>query len=102
MSECVEVQEIPIGRGKVTGIHVRLPGDGANLLIVRADRGYVMCGYLNLAVAEQVGDAAVLVRGVRSIEDVLAAHVVDATSRAKSLGVKPGQPVREALLRLQE
>ncbi len=97
MAETVEVREVRIGKGEALGIHVRLPGEGANLLIVRADRGYIMCGYLNLAVAEEFGDAAALVRGVGSIEDVLEAKVVDATSRAKALGVQPGMEVRRAL-----
>lgn len=102
MAETVEVREVPVGKGKVTGVHVRMPGEGANLLVLRADRGYVMCGYLNLEVAEKVGDTAVLVRGVKTIEDVLAAKVVDATSRAKALGIAAGQPVTDALSLLQD
>ena len=101
MAKPAEVREVQIGKGKVVGVHVRLPGEGANLLLIRADRGYVMCGYLNLALAEEVGDAAALVRGVGSIEDVLEAKIVDATSKAKAMGVKPGMAARQALVLMQ-
>jgi uncharacterized protein YunC (DUF1805 family) len=93
----VKIVEIPVGRGKALGIHVQMPGEGAHLLVVRGDRGFIMCGYLNVALAEEVGDAAAMVRGVNSIEDVLERTIVSATSHAQALGVVPGMPVRDAL-----
>ena len=93
----VQIVEIPVGRGKALGIHVQMPGEGANLLVVRGDHGFIMCGYLNMALAEEVGDAAAMVRGVNSIEDVLERTIVSVTSRARMLGVMPGMPARDAL-----
>jgi len=97
MTEPVETREIRVGKGKALGVHVRLPGEGANLLVVRADLGYVMCGYLNLELADEVGDSAVLVRGVTTLDEVMAAKVVGVTSQSRALGVLPGMPVTEAL-----
>lgn len=67
----------------------------APLLILRGTKGYVMCGYLNLEVAEKLGDTAVRASGVRDLETLLNANVAGATSKARSLGIKEGQKVSE-------
>jgi uncharacterized protein YunC (DUF1805 family) len=69
----------------------------APLLLVKAERGFVMCGYLNIAAANSLGDAAAKVTGVSSFEDVLKAEVVEVTEEARKLGVKEGISGREAL-----
>jgi uncharacterized protein YunC (DUF1805 family) len=56
-----------------------------------------MCGYLNLKVAQKFQDAAAKIVGVASIEDSLKAQIHSCTPQAKKLGIKPGQPVKDAL-----
>ena len=90
------VEQVDVGEGKALGIRVELPGSPPLLLIV-AERGFVMCGFLNVDAAERLGVAAVMVSGVRTFEDVLEAEVRAATSKAKALGVREGMKGREAL-----
>jgi len=90
------IEQVDVGEGKALGIRVELPGSPPLLLIV-AERGFVMCGFLNVDAAERLGVAAVMVSGVRTFEDVLEAEVRAATSKAKALGVREGMKGREAL-----
>mgnify|MGYP003882374113 CR=1 FL=1 len=78
------------------GVKVELP-NSPPLLILVADRGFVMCGYLNVQAAERLGVAAAMVSGVRDFEDILEAEVRACTSRAREMGIKEGMRGREAL-----
>ncbi len=78
------------------GVRVDLP-DSPPLLLIVAEKGFVMCGFLNLEVAERLGVAAAIVSGVRTFEDVLNAEVEGVTSKAGSLGVRVGMKSIEAL-----
>jgi len=91
----IETQEVAIDGKKAIGLKVNL--QGAPLLLLVAQNGYVMCGYLNIDTAEKLGQAAAVVTGVKSFEDVLNAKVVRLTTHAKQLGVKEGMLGREAL-----
>ena len=68
-----------------------------NLILLIGNKGYVMCGYLNLKVAEKFKDAAVKVVGVKTINDVLRAKVNSCTSAARKLGIFKNQPISEVL-----
>lgn len=71
---------------------------GAKFLVaLKARQGFIMCGYLNLKVAEKFSDAACLVKGVSSIPELLEANIYDLTRAARSLGARKGMPVREAI-----
>lgn len=82
---------------KAEGIMVpELAGEGhASLIVVRCARGFLMCGYLSLEKAEQLGDAAVRVAGA-SFDDVLANKVTGMTAKAAELGVTPDMTGAEA------
>ena len=67
------------------------------LLVIRAEKGFLMCGYLNVSAAETLGDTAAKVKGVQSFEDMLKAQVVEVTQLARELGIEPGMTGREAL-----
>jgi uncharacterized protein YunC (DUF1805 family) len=67
------------------------------LLLMVADKGFVMCGFLNVEAAEKLGVAAAMVSGVKTFEDVLNAQVKAVTTKAKSLGVDVGMKSTEAL-----
>ena len=74
-----------------------IPLSTKNLIILRGSRGYVMCGYLNLRIAQKFNDAAVKIVGVSSIKDALRASVHSCTSAARKLGIYKGQPIKEVL-----
>jgi len=81
--------------GGYTAVKVDL--HNSPLLMLVADKGYLMCGYLNKEVAEEQGDATAIVRGVKEPKDLLDAKVVNMTSKAAQMGVKTGMTGREAL-----
>lgn len=78
------------------GLRVELP-DSPPMVLIIAEKGFVMCGYLNVDAAERLGVAAAVVSGVKSFEDVLNAQVKAVTSKAKSFGVEVGMKGVEAL-----
>ena len=71
--------------------------NNAALLVIRAKKGFVMCGYLNMAVADRLGDAACKVTGVDTFRDVLAANVIEVSDAAGRLGITVGMTGKEAL-----
>ena len=89
------VEEIKLENGSALGL--KLDMEHAPLLVIRAAKGFVMCGYLNIDVANKLGDVAVRVSGVKSFEDVLNAKAVDVSEAAKKLGITLGMPAREVL-----
>jgi uncharacterized protein YunC (DUF1805 family) len=87
----VEIESI----GSATGVHVKLPN--ADFLLILGEKGYIMCGYLDMATAEKKGDAAAMVTGVSSFGDILLAKVVSVSSKGKMLGVREGMTGKDAL-----
>jgi len=86
--------------GKVAlGLKVELPSSPPLLLIV-GNKGFIMCGYLNIEVAEKLQVAAAVVSGVKNFDDVLNAEIKAVTSRAKELGINVGLKGKEALKKL--
>ncbi|MBD3271579.1 MAG: DUF1805 domain-containing protein [Elusimicrobia bacterium] len=91
-------KQISINNQTMTGLEIDLPA--APLVLVRAPKGFVMCGYLDRAVSEKFGQAAAIVKGIKSVEELLDGRVIDVTRAAGSLGIKPGMTGREALEKL--
>ena len=75
-----------------------IPTNNTFILIIAADRGFLGCGYINVAAANRVGDICAIVTGVKTPEDMLEAHVVDMSEKAAELGIKKGMIGTEALL----
>ena len=92
------IESIELENGTALGLKMDM--EHAPLLVIRAPRGFVMCGYLDISMAEQLDDVAVKVTGVRNFEDVLASAVVEATKAADALGIELGMPARKALERM--
>jgi uncharacterized protein YunC (DUF1805 family) len=69
----------------------------SNLVFIKGSIGFIMCGYLNLETAEKMNNVAAVVRGVKTIDDMLKKNVVLATKNAQKLGIIPGISVTEAL-----
>lgn len=92
------VEQVQLEKGTALGI--KLDMEHAPLLVIRAKKGFVMCGYLDMEVADRLGDAAVRVTGVKSFEDVLNAKAAEVSEAAKKLGIAVGMSAREALARM--
>lgn len=70
------------------------------LVLLKARRGFIMCGYLNLKVADAFGDAACIVKGVSTVGQLLAAPITNLTQEARRLGVHKGMLAKEAIVKL--
>lgn len=92
------IEQIDLEKGSAIGLKMDM--ENAPLLVIRAGCGFVMCGYLNMEIANKIGDVAVRVTGVRSFEDVLNAKAVDVSETAKKLGITIGMTAKEALKRM--
>jgi len=99
VSALINVAQVKVGNKTYLGVRVELPNSPPLLLIV-AEKGFVMCGFLNIETAERLGVAAAMVSGVKTFEDVLNAEIKAATSKAKDMGVQPGMRGAEALARM--
>lgn len=67
------------------------------LIVLRGSKGYVMCGYLNLKVADKFRDCAAKIIGVSTIQEALRARIHSCTRQAKVSGIYKGQPVKDTL-----
>lgn len=84
------------------GMEVKLPK--TTLLIVSTDKGYIMCGALDVTLLnERLKDRKIIAgraTGVRTIEQLLAAPLESVTLEAETLGIHPGMSGRDAILRM--
>lgn len=94
-----EIDKLVIDSKTFQAMKSTLP-DLPPLLLIKGEKGFIMCGYLNMEVAEKLGAAAATVSGVNSFADVLNAEIKASTSKAKKLGVEPGKIVKEVLVKL--
>jgi uncharacterized protein YunC (DUF1805 family) len=92
----IEIDKFEFDGKAFQGIKSTIP-DGPPLLLIKGEKGFVMCGYLSIEVAEQLGLAAAIVSGVSNFEDVVNASIKKATRKAKELGVKPGLVVKKVI-----
>ena len=77
-----------------------IPTANSVILIIKAPRGFLGCGYFSLETAEKLGDAAVIVKGVKNFDDMLAAQVKGLSPAAAALGITAAMTGKEALLKL--
>ena len=82
-----------------TAVTVLLPK--TNLVAVATDKGYIMCGALDVGVLNtRLAERRVIAGrafGVRSVDDLLEAPLVDVTDAARELGIAPGMKGIDAL-----
>lgn len=91
------IEKLNINGTEAEGIFIKAPGGEGhpNMIVIQCKKGYLMCGYLNMAAAEKFGDPAVLVGGA-DFEAVLANPIKGVTPAAAELGVKEGMTGAEA------
>lgn len=86
----------------VMGVEVKLPK--TTLLAAYTDRGYIMCGALDVGLLnEKLADRQIIAGravGVRTLEQLLDAPLESVTLEAEKHGIQPGMAGRDALLRM--
>jgi uncharacterized protein YunC (DUF1805 family) len=92
----IDVTTVKVDGKACLGLKVDLP-ESPPLLLMVAEKGFVMCGFLNVEAAERLGVSAAMVSGVKTFEDVLNAQVKAVTTKAKNSGVEAGMKGSEAL-----
>jgi uncharacterized protein YunC (DUF1805 family) len=95
----ISIMTIKVDGKSCLGLRTDLP-DSPPLLLITAEKGFVMCGFLNVEAAEKLAVAAAVVSGVKTFDDVLNGQVKAVTSKAKSLGVEVGMKGADALKRM--
>ncbi len=96
----IDVAELKVDGKNCLGLRIDLPSSPAPLVLIIAEKGFVMCGFLDMETAERLNVSAALVSGVKSFDDVLNAQVKAVTSEAKELGVETGMRGSEALRKM--
>ncbi len=92
------IEQIELEHGTALGLKFDM--NNAPLLVIKAPKGFIMCGYLNIEMAETIGDVAVRVRGVSTFDDVLNADALEVTKESGKLGITEGMSGRECLNRM--
>lgn len=92
----INVTTIKVDGKPCLGLRVDLP-ESPPLLLMVAEKGFVMCGFLNMDAAEKLEVSAAMVCGVKTFEDVLNAQVKAVTTKARNSGIEPGMKGSEAL-----
>lgn len=95
MSEILIQKKIQIKDKFATGIELKLAN--ANWVLVAAEKGFISCGYLDLTTAEKLSDCACIVRGVKTVDDLLKAKIAGLTTFAENLGIELGMTGKQAL-----
>jgi len=95
----ISIMTVKVNGKACLGMRAELP-DSPPLLLIIAEKGFVMCGFLNIDAAEKLDVAAAVVSGVKTFEDVLNAQIKTMTSKAKSFGVEASMKGAEALKRM--
>lgn len=92
----ISVTTLRVDGKSFMGLRTDLP-DSPPLLLIMGEKGFVMCGFLNVESAEKLGVTAAVVSGVNTFDDVLNGQVKAVTSKAKNLGIEVGMKGADAL-----
>jgi uncharacterized protein YunC (DUF1805 family) len=88
-------RSIKVGKKRIQALCLKL--GRKNLIVLRGQKGYIMCGYLNLAVAGKFKDQAVKIIGASTINQAIESKVHSCSPAAKKLGIRKGQPIKDVL-----
>lgn len=98
----INMEPINIDGHTFLSISVELPK--TNLLVVTNEKGYIMCGALDVALLnEKLKDRKVVAGravGVKTISQLLDAPLESITYEAEELGITQGMIGRDALLKM--
>lgn len=93
------MEKITVENLDLTGYTIPTPH--ASLLVIRAPKGLLGCGYINVEIADKLDDAAAIVSGVKTYEDMLNATVKAVSQAAAILGITVGMTGLDALKKMQ-
>uniref|UniRef100_A0A7C3VH29 DUF1805 domain-containing protein n=1 Tax=Archaeoglobus fulgidus TaxID=2234 RepID=A0A7C3VH29_ARCFL len=91
----IEVRIVNVDGKPFLGLRVELPN--APLLLLLHEKLVIGCGYISAEAMEKMGNAACIVKGVRSFQEMLEAKIDDVTSKAEELGLSKGMRLEDAL-----
>lgn len=98
----MELTPIEIEGHTFLGVSVVLPK--TNLLVVTSDKGYIMCGALDVGLLnERLKDRKIIAgraTGVRTIQELLDAPLESVTYEAETMGIHKGMIGKEAMLKM--
>lgn len=91
---------VPLGDGIIAlGVEVKLPK--TTLLSISTDKGYIMCGALDVGLLnDRLKDREIIAGravGVKTLEELLAAPLESVTTTAETLGIVVGMNGADAL-----
>ncbi|WP_077624935.1 YunC family protein [Sediminibacillus massiliensis] len=100
----ISVKPIYIDSIPFTATSVELPK--TNLLIISNDKGYIMCGALDVDLLnERLADRKIIAAravGVKTIEQLMEAPLDKITDAARAAGWSEGMSGKDALLKIAE
>jgi uncharacterized protein YunC (DUF1805 family) len=98
----IDLSPIEINGHTFLAVSVLLPK--TTLLAVTSDKGYIMCGALDVGLLnEKLKDRKIIAGravGVRTIDQLLNAPLESVTLEAEELGIHPGMIGKDALLKM--
>lgn len=71
------------------------------LLVMKAPKGILGCGYINVETCNKTGEACAIVTGVTTFDDMRKAKVVATSNKAVELGIQVGETGQAALDKLR-
>ncbi len=96
----VTMQPIEVKNHSLIGLEISFPKTRL-LSITVPDIGYLMCGVLNIQAIDTLhrerGIIAARVVGVKTLEDLLTAKIVETTLKGSKIGIHSGMTGKEAL-----
>jgi len=98
----ISLKPIELDEKQVLGIQVKLPK--TNLLVITTEKGYIMCGALDIALLnERLASRKILAGravGVRDFDQLLEAPLESVTHEAEKYGIVAGVKGRDALRKM--
>ena len=98
----VKVEPRWIDAYPVIAVEVQLPK--TTLLVLQSNHGYIMCGALDIQLLRDKlahrGILAARAIGVRTLDELMDGTIESCTQAAESIGIVPGMPVQDAMLRI--
>ncbi|RFU70098.1 DUF1805 domain-containing protein [Peribacillus saganii] len=98
----ITIEPIVVNGYTFLGVSVQLPK--TNLLSISSEKGYIMCGALDVALLnEKLSSREIIAAravGVRTLDELLEASMESVTTHAEKLGITKGMIGRDALLKM--
>jgi len=91
----IKTTKIDFNGNKLDAISIKT--ENSIVLLVKAKKGMLGCGYFSIDAANKLGDALAIVTGVNDFDQVLAAQVKLVSDKARELGVSEGMSGKQAL-----